>query len=74
MKMECMGDYRFSGVLVSMESMSLSLARDALLLSFRDAKLSIVEYDPEIHDMRTISLHYFETEDLKVRETVDEIA
>ena len=67
MKMECMAEYRFHGVLTAMESMSLSLARDALLLAFADAKLSIVEYDPEIHDLRTISLHYFETEELKVR-------
>lgn len=67
MKMECMGEYRFSGTLMAMESMPLSLARDALLLCFADAKLSIVEYDPETHDLRTISLHYFETDDLHVR-------
>jgi len=66
MNLECMGEFRFNGNLVSMESMPLSLARDALLLAFRDAKLSIVEYDPEMHDLRTISLHYFETDDFKV--------
>ncbi|CAL8131581.1 unnamed protein product [Orchesella dallaii] len=64
MKLECMGEYRFHGTLMALESMALSLARDALLLCFQDAKLSIVEYDPETHDLRTISLHYFETEDL----------
>lgn len=61
-----MGEYRFYGVVTAMESMSLGLARDALLLAFEDAKLSVVEYDPETHDLRTISLHYFETADLKV--------
>lgn len=66
MKLECMGEYRFQGTVMAMESMPLSLARDALLLCFEDAKLSIVEYDPETHDLRTISLHYFETEDLHV--------
>jgi len=70
MKMECMGEYRFFGNILAMESMSLSLARDALLLSFKDAKLSIVEYDPDVHDLRTISLHYFETDDLKVKNTI----
>jgi hypothetical protein len=66
MKMECMGEYRFNGTLIAMEPMALSLARDALLLAFSDAKLAIVEYDPDTHDLRTISVHYFETEDLKV--------
>lgn len=66
MKLECMGEYQFPGNVMAMESMPLSLARDALLLCFEDAKLSIVEYDPETHDLRTISLHYFETDDLHV--------
>lgn len=32
-------------------------------------QLSLVEYDPETHDLKTLSLHYFEEEELKVRYT-----
>ena len=38
---------------------------DCLLLSFLDAKLSIIEWDPWHHDIRTVSLHQFEEDDLK---------
>ncbi|KXZ43815.1 hypothetical protein GPECTOR_80g175 [Gonium pectorale] len=36
--------------------------RDALLLTFRDAKLSVLEWDPRSARLRTSSLHYFEGE------------
>lgn len=52
---------------MSFQSVTLANSpRDALLLAFSDAKLSIVEYDPDNNDLRTISLHYFEEEDMKV--------
>lgn len=50
-----------------MQSVNLANSpRDALLLAFKDAKLSVVEYDPESHDLKTLSLHYFEEDDMKV--------
>ncbi|XP_072375560.1 cleavage and polyadenylation specificity factor subunit 1 [Diabrotica undecimpunctata] len=65
-KLECVAHYTLFGNIMSIQSVSLtSCQRDALLLGFSDAKLSVVEYDPENHDLRTLSLHYFEEEDMK---------
>ncbi|KAL1843171.1 hypothetical protein VTK73DRAFT_2904 [Phialemonium thermophilum] len=38
---------------------------DALLLAFRDAKLSLVEWDPERRALCTISIHYYEQDELQ---------
>ncbi|KAK7874284.1 hypothetical protein R5R35_007770 [Gryllus longicercus] len=66
MKLECLATYTLFGNVMSMQAVSLAgSVRDSLLLSFRDAKLSVVEYDPEAHDLRTLSLHYFEEEDMR---------
>lgn len=67
MKLECLATYTLFGNVMSMQAVSLSgSSRDSLLLSFRDAKLSVVEYDPEAHDLKTLSLHYFEEEEMRV--------
>ncbi|XP_077349841.1 cleavage and polyadenylation specificity factor subunit 1-like [Lithobates pipiens] len=66
-KLELMASFSFFGNVMSMASVQLAGAkRDALLLSFKEAKLSVVEYDPEIHDLKTLSLHYFEEPELRV--------
>lgn len=103
-----MASFSFFGNVMSMASVQLAGAkRDALLLSFKDAKvsrdvvgkcwaldrlggsdggasgacwtggvwaialisfpqLSVVEYDPGTHDLKTLSLHYFEEPELRV--------
>ncbi|KAL4888118.1 CPSF A subunit region-domain-containing protein [Aspergillus ambiguus] len=37
---------------------------EAVLLAFRNAKLSLIEWDPERHGISTISIHYYERDDL----------
>ncbi|KAJ8942078.1 hypothetical protein NQ318_004103 [Aromia moschata] len=65
-KLECIAQYQLFGNIMSIETVSLANSqRDALLLAFSDAKLSVVEYDPENHELRTLSLHYFEEDDMK---------
>lgn len=36
---------------------------EALLLQFKDAKLSLLEWDPERYSVTTISIHYYEQEE-----------
>uniref|UniRef100_A0A8C3S0H6 Cleavage and polyadenylation specificity factor subunit 1 n=1 Tax=Chelydra serpentina TaxID=8475 RepID=A0A8C3S0H6_CHESE len=65
-KLELVASFSFFGNVMSMASVQLAGAkRDALLLSFKDAKLSVVEYDAGTHDLKTLSLHYFEEPELK---------
>ncbi|KAK7575512.1 hypothetical protein V9T40_011798 [Parthenolecanium corni] len=66
MKLECLAQFSLFGNIMSMEAVSLAnSSRDALILSFKEAKFSIVEYDPDCHDLRTLSLHYFEEDDMR---------
>lgn len=66
MKLECLATYTLFGNIMSMQSVTLSGSqRDSLLLSFKDAKLSVVEYDLDTHDLRTLSLHYFEEDEMR---------
>jgi len=37
---------------------------EALLVACRDAKLSLVEWDPDTHALHTISIHYYEKPDV----------
>ncbi|XP_067281871.1 cleavage and polyadenylation specificity factor subunit 1 [Pseudorasbora parva] len=65
-KLEQVASFSLFGNVMSMASVQLvATNRDALLLSFKDAKLSIVEYDPGTHDLKTLSLHYFEEPELR---------
>ncbi|KAM4540065.1 cleavage and polyadenylation specificity factor subunit 1 [Odontesthes bonariensis] len=65
-KLEHVASFSLFGNIMSMASVQLVGAnRDALLLSFQDAKLSVVEYDPGTHDLKTLSLHYFEEPELR---------
>jgi len=67
LKLECMGQWTLHGWIQSMAVVRLVGAdRDSLLLTFKDAKLSLVEYCPDTHDLITISLHHFE--DATIRE------
>uniref|UniRef100_A0A3Q2DI70 RSE1/DDB1/CPSF1 first beta-propeller domain-containing protein n=1 Tax=Cyprinodon variegatus TaxID=28743 RepID=A0A3Q2DI70_CYPVA len=66
-KLEQVASFSLFGNIMSMASVQLIGAnRDALLLSFKDAKLAVVEYDPGTHDLKTLSLHYFEEPELRV--------
>ena len=54
------------GNVVDMEVVRLGHnVRDSILLVFKDAKLSIVEYDPVNHDLKTDSMHFFENDEFK---------
>jgi len=61
--------FQLYGTVASLEHVSLgneqNRARDSLVMSFQEAKLSIVEYNPENHDLKTISMHYFEDDELR---------
>ncbi|KAI0466598.1 CPSF A subunit region-domain-containing protein [Xylaria cf. heliscus] len=51
--------------LARIKSPSSPSGGDALLLAFRDAKMSMVEWDPVKHSIQTTSIHYYEQDDLQ---------
>ncbi|KAI0410169.1 CPSF A subunit region-domain-containing protein [Xylaria palmicola] len=51
--------------LARIKSPSSASGGDALLVASKDAKLSMVEWDPVKHSIHTNSIHYYEQEDLQ---------
>jgi cleavage and polyadenylation specificity factor subunit 1 len=65
-KLELLGRYDLFGIVESMEFVRFpGRPRERLLLAFRDAKLAVIEYDPEVDGVRTVALHYYEEESLR---------
>nr|KYP61845.1 putative cleavage and polyadenylation specificity factor subunit 1 [Cajanus cajan] len=63
--LELVCHYRLHGNVETMAVLSIgggdaSRKRDSIILTFADAKISVLEYDDSIHGLRTSSLHCFE--------------
>jgi len=57
------GEYSLSGTVTSLARIKSADTRsggEALLVSFKDAKVSLIEWDPENYRISTISIHYYE--------------
>lgn len=66
--LELVCHYRLHGNVESMGVLSVeggddSRRRDSIILAFKDAKISVLEFDDSIHGLRTSSMHCFEGPD-----------
>nr|POF20041.1 protein cft1 [Quercus suber] len=62
-KLVLVGEYTLSGTVTAIASISALNTKsggEAVLIAFKDAKLSLVEWDPENHRISTVSIHYYE--------------
>jgi len=64
--LQCVGTYELYGHIEAMALIKLpGRERDCLLLVFRDAKMSVVEYDQATDDISTAAIFLFEDEELQ---------
>lgn len=66
-KLVLVGEYALAGTITSLARIKIPESKsggESLLLSFKDAKLSLVEWDPERHGLSTVSIHYYEQEEI----------
>jgi cleavage and polyadenylation specificity factor subunit 1 len=66
-KLVLVGEFPLAGTVISLariKALNTKSKGEALLVAFRDAKLSLVEWDPEAYNLHTISIHYYENPDL----------
>ena len=67
-KLVLIAQYELSGTVTSLARVRIGASRSggqAMLLAFRDAKLSLIEWDPERYSISTISIHSYEQEDIQ---------
>ncbi|KAK4987238.1 mRNA cleavage and polyadenylation factor subunit [Elasticomyces elasticus] len=62
-KLVLVAEYPLSGTVTSLarvKALNTKSGGEALLVAVRDAKISLVEWDPENYTLSTISIHYYE--------------
>ena len=67
-KLVLIGQYQLSGTVTGLgrvKPLRSKSGGDLLVVAIRDAKLSLVEWDPEKYSIATVSIHYYEREDLQ---------
>ena len=67
-KLVLVAEYTLSGTVTSLVRIKTKNSKsggEALLVAFKDAKLSLVEWDPERPGLSTISIHYYEQDGLQ---------
>ncbi|EKV04111.1 Cleavage and polyadenylation specificity factor subunit A, putative [Penicillium digitatum PHI26] len=60
-------EYPLSGTVTDLSRVKIlnnKSGGEAILIAVRNAKLSLIEWDPERHGISTISIHYYERDDL----------
>ncbi|KAH8701144.1 putative cleavage and polyadenylation specificity factor subunit A [Talaromyces proteolyticus] len=66
-KLKLLAEYELYGTVVDVASVKILNSKsggDAVVLAFRNAKLSLIEWNPHNHGIATISIHYYEKEDI----------
>ncbi|RMY22713.1 hypothetical protein D0867_02531 [Hortaea werneckii] len=66
-KLALLGEYSLAGTVTALQPVKISTSRTggaALLVAFKDAKLSLIEWDPENYRINTVSIHYYEGENI----------
>ncbi|KAF9111435.1 Cleavage and polyadenylation specificity factor subunit 1 [Mortierella sp. AM989] len=68
-RLELVASYRLNGIITSMgvirTSSSGQHGLDSILVSFKDAKMSLLEWSFSNHSIVTVSIHYYERDDYK---------
>ncbi|KAG9230765.1 CPSF A subunit region-domain-containing protein [Amylocarpus encephaloides] len=65
-KLVLVAEYSVSGTITSLARIKTEVSKsggESLLVGFKDAKLSLVEWDPERPGISTTSIHYYEQDD-----------
>ena len=66
-KLVFVAQFELAGTITSLARVKILQSKsggEALLVALRDAKVSLVEWDPEKYSISTISIHYYEREDI----------
>jgi cleavage and polyadenylation specificity factor subunit 1 len=66
-KLVLVGEFPLAGTVISLariKALNTETKAEVLLVAFRDAKLSLVEWDPQTYNLHTVSIHYYENPDL----------